>query len=61
MDEKLPAPCERCRASGLRHGSVCDECQGKGYRLFINRSQTPEPLKRPSRQWRGPRQPQRQR
>jgi hypothetical protein len=47
MDEKLPAPCEKCRASRLRHGSVCDECQGKGYRLFINRSQTPESLKRP--------------
>ena len=42
MDEKLPAPCEHCRASGLRHGSVCEECQGKGYRLFINGSRTPE-------------------
>jgi hypothetical protein len=61
MDEKLPAPCERSRASGLRHGSVSDECQGKGYRLFISRSETPEPLKRPQSQWRGPRPPQRQR
>jgi hypothetical protein len=62
MDEKLPAPCEHCRASGLRHGSVCDECQGKGYRLFINGGQTAERLKQPARrQWRGPRPPQRQR
>jgi hypothetical protein len=61
MDEKLPAPCGHCHASGLRHGSVCDECQGKGYRLFINGSQTPERLKQPLRQWRGPRPPQRQR
>jgi len=30
-----------------------DECQGKGYRLFINRSQIPEPLKRPPRQGEG--------
>jgi hypothetical protein len=57
MDEKLPAPCEHCRASGLRHGSVCEECQGKGYRLFINGSRTPERLKRPPHQWRGPRRP----
>jgi hypothetical protein len=54
MDEKLPAPCEHCRASGLRHGSVCEECQGKGYRLFINGSRTPERLKRPPHQWRDP-------
>ncbi len=36
MNEKLPAPCEACRGSGLRDGSECVECQGKGYRLFIN-------------------------
>ena len=36
MNEKLPAPCEACRGSGLRHGAVCSECQGKGYRLFVN-------------------------
>jgi hypothetical protein len=51
MDEKLPAPCEHCHASGLRHGSVCDECRGKGYRMFVNGSQIPERLKRPPREW----------
>ena len=33
------APCEACRGFGLRHGNVCGECQGKGYRLFINGNQ----------------------
>jgi DnaJ-class molecular chaperone len=61
MDEKLPAPCEHCRASGLRHGSVCDECQGKGYRLFVNGSQTPVRIERPRQQRRPRRPPQRQR
>jgi hypothetical protein len=46
MNEKLPAPCEHCRASGLRHGSVCNECQGKGYRLFVNGSEAQERLPR---------------
>jgi hypothetical protein len=41
MNEKLPAPCEACRGSGLRHGAVCSECQGKGYRLIVNGRQTP--------------------
>jgi len=36
MDEKLPAPCEPCRGSGLRKGVPCSECAGKGYRLMIN-------------------------
>lgn len=35
MIEKLPAPCEPCLGSGVRHGSVCSDCQGKGYRLFF--------------------------
>jgi hypothetical protein len=39
MDEKLPIPCDACSASGLRHGAVCAECQGKGYRLSINGKQ----------------------
>ena len=38
MDDKLPAPCEACRGSGLRHGVACGECHGKGYRLFVNGS-----------------------
>ena len=36
MNEKLPAPCERCRASGLFEGHECEECGGKGYRLIVN-------------------------
>jgi hypothetical protein len=49
MNEKLPAPCEACRGSGLRHGAVCSECQGKGYRLFIDGRQTPVQQRSPQR------------
>ena len=49
MNEKLPAPCEACRGSGLRHGVVCSECQGKGYRLFVNGRQTPVQQQRQQR------------
>ena len=41
MNEKLPAPCEPCHGSGLRKGSECSECGGKGYRMFVNGNQTP--------------------
>jgi DnaJ-class molecular chaperone len=34
MNEKVPAPCEHCAASGLFHGSECVECRGKGYRMI---------------------------
>jgi hypothetical protein len=54
MEEKLPAPCEACRASGLRKGAPCSECGGKGYRLIING--TPAPARQE-----GPKQRQRQR
>jgi hypothetical protein len=53
MDEKLPAPCDACRGSGLRHGAVCEECQVKGYRLFINGKQAPVQQQRP-RRWQRP-------
>ena len=52
MDEKLPAPCQACHASGLRRGVVCEECQGKGYRMFVNGSQTPSRVERPPQLWR---------
>jgi hypothetical protein len=35
MDEKLPAPCEHCSATGIFHGIECVECRGKGYRLIV--------------------------
>lgn len=54
MNEKLPAPCEACRGSGLRHGAVCGECQGKGYRLIVNGRQTPVP-KQSTQRWQRPR------
>jgi hypothetical protein len=60
MNEKLPAPCEACRGSGLRHGSVCSECQGKGYRLFINGNQIPVRQEKPYR-WQPNRAAQRSR
>jgi hypothetical protein len=54
MDEKLPAPCEACVASGLRKGVPCSECGGKGYRLIINgtpalgRQEGPKQRQRPA-------------
>jgi hypothetical protein len=39
MNEKLPAPCGACDGSGLRDGSECSACRGKGYRLFVNGNQ----------------------
>ena len=36
MTDKLPAPCERCNATGIYHGCECVECRGKGYRLMID-------------------------
>jgi len=54
MNEKLPAPCEACHGSGLRHGAVCGECQGKGYRLFVDGRQIPVQKQSPQR-WRRPR------
>ena len=38
MNEKLPAPCDHCRATGLFHGSSCSECGCKGYRVIIDRN-----------------------
>jgi hypothetical protein len=35
MNEKLPAPCERCHATGQCAGLECHECRGKGYRLIV--------------------------
>jgi RecJ-like exonuclease len=60
MNEKLPAPCEACRGTGLHKGSECSECGGKGYRLFINGNETPVRREKPQR-WQGPRPVQRQR
>jgi DnaJ-class molecular chaperone len=36
MSDKLPAPCEHCKATGLFGGSECRECDGKGYRLIVD-------------------------
>jgi DnaJ-class molecular chaperone len=36
MSDKLPAPCEHCKATGLFGGSECWECDGKGYRLIVD-------------------------
>jgi len=49
MNEKLPAPCETCRGSGSHRGSVCGECQGKGYRLFVSGNQIPVRQENPQR------------
>jgi hypothetical protein len=36
MSDKLPAPCVHCKATGFFGGSVCRECDGKGYRLIVD-------------------------
>src|SRR5271167_812563 len=61
MNEKLPAPCEACRGTGMRHGALCGECQGKGYRLFVNGNQVPVRQERPPQRWQGKRPAPRQR
>jgi DnaJ-class molecular chaperone len=51
MNEKLPAPCQACNGSGVRDGSACSECRGKGYHLFVNGNQvSPMRLQRRQRQ-----------
>jgi hypothetical protein len=39
MNEKLPAPCDKCAGTGLFEGADCERCRGKGY-LIINDGQT---------------------
>jgi hypothetical protein len=41
MNEKLPAPCEPCKGTGLSLGSECEQCRGKGYRLIVNGAPVP--------------------
>ena len=56
MTDKLPAPCEHCRATGISNGSECIECLGKGYRLMINGQVTaPRAPAAPRGPWRNPR------
>jgi len=33
MNEKIPIPCQACKATGLRDGIACKECGGKGHRM----------------------------
>jgi hypothetical protein len=51
MNEKLPAPCEHCQATGLFEGSGCVQCEGKGYRLIINGQLAPTKRERPARRF----------
>jgi DnaJ-class molecular chaperone len=60
MNEKVPAPCEPCHGSGVRDGTVCDKCGGKGYRLLVNQNPDPVPTQKPQ-QRQDKRQPQRRR
>ena len=57
MNEKLPAPCEHCHATGLYEGSGCEQCGGKGYRLIIGGQTAPIKIQRPARRF----QPRRER
>jgi hypothetical protein len=54
MNERLPAPCEPCHGSGLLKGSACNDCGGKGYRMFVNGNQMPLRQERPQ-PWQRPR------
>ncbi len=51
MNEKLPAPCERCHATGLFEGSGCERCGGKGYYLMISGQPAPTKPERPARRF----------
>ena len=48
MNEKLPAPCEHCSATGIFNGIECDACRGKGYRLIADIKKPPRPNARPT-------------
>src|SRR4051794_33956920 len=52
MNEKLPAPCEHCKGTGLSHGSECRECRGKGYRLTVKGVPLPMPKADKPHRWR---------
>jgi DnaJ-class molecular chaperone len=51
MNEKLPSPCDRCRATGLFQGADCEQCGGKGYRLISNGQPVPAKRDRPARRF----------
>ena len=55
MNEKLPAPCEHCAATGIFRGIECQECSGKGYRLIIDGRQQPMRVAPRRPQYRSPR------
>jgi hypothetical protein len=46
MNDKLRAPCEHCKATGLFEGSECRECDGKGYRLIVDGRVVPRKFER---------------
>ena len=60
MTEKLPAPCDPCRGTGMHEGSECHVCRGKGYYLFLNTGNDVSVPLRPEKPQR-PRPMQRQR
>ena len=49
MNEKLPAPCDPCKGTGLLQGSECEQCHGKGYRLMVNGAPVSTRPERPKR------------
>lgn len=51
MNEKLPIPCEPCKASGLLRGSECEQCRGKGYRLIGNGALQPVRRQERPKRW----------
>ena len=46
MSDKLPAPCQHCKATGFFEGSECRECDGKGYRLIVDGQVIPRKFER---------------
>ena len=53
MNEKIPIPCQACKASGLREGIACKECGGKGHRVIIGGQLAAPPRPAEPKRWRG--------
>jgi DnaJ-class molecular chaperone len=36
ISEKMPVPCQSCHATGLKAGTECRDCRGRGYQLVTS-------------------------
>jgi len=49
MNERIPEPCEHCKATGLFQGAACERCRGKGYHLIVSGVRTTTQAAEPAR------------